>query len=157
MKTHLFNIGNENSLKSGDKADLNAWWKYNVEQNIITAGFDGEPDDRGDIIFNRRINEFDLILAYISGNGYVGVGLAGKNDTYKLLTQSEVNDPAYPALHAHQRKITWLYYILSIDNAIPACDVGGVYPVPAERLVSPAEAEIIIRAFWQNINTVINC
>ncbi|MDV6345137.1 hypothetical protein [Nitrosomonas sp. Is37] len=149
---HDFNIGNIASLRPENKHRLGDWWTYLLDKNVIVAGFDGELGDDGTRILRNRIGEGDWIFAYASEYGYVGVGLAARRETYKLLTELPVD---YLSKNPHQRDIRWLYYIESLDNAIPAKELGVHHPVPTEQSIDNDKAEKIIRAFWLNPKTII--
>ncbi|MEI6747421.1 MAG: hypothetical protein WCL34_15775 [Methylococcaceae bacterium] len=145
---HDFNIGN-----CDNRDEHQEWWKYLLDNNVIAAGFDGEPLDDGERILRKRIGEGELIFAYASldpgyhDHGYVGVGLAKSRETYKLL------DPSMP--QPHRRDIQWLYYVESLGDAMPAKEIGVPYPVSTWQSINDDKAEKILRAFWQNPKTVI--
>jgi hypothetical protein len=142
---HDFNIGNHSPK---EKEKHNDWWQYLLTNNVITAGFDGEPGDRGEIILRDNIGEGELVCAYASGHGYVGVGLAKSRETYKLLNLDYLE-------HPHHRDVQWLYYVESLDDAMPASKIGVPHPVPTWQTIDNEKAEKILRAFWQNPKTVI--
>ena len=151
---HDFNIGNIESLKEENRNDqrLGDWWIYLLNNNVIVAGFDGELDDKGTQILRERVGEGDWIFAYASEHGYLGVGLAASPRTYNLLKESP---PDYLSNNLHQRDIRWLVYVDSLDNAIPASEIGIYHPVPTEQTIGNDKSEKIVRAFWQNSKTVI--
>jgi hypothetical protein len=139
---HDFNIGN-----CDNKDEHQKWWNELLTDNVIAAGYNSELGDQGTNILCHRIARGDWVFAYASQYGYVGIGLAESRDTYKLL-DSSIPQP-------HRRDIQWLYYVESLDDAIPAKEMGVYHPVPAEQTISNDKAETILRAFLQNPKTVI--
>lgn len=142
---HDFNIGNHHPEEKEKHSD---WWKYLLDNNVIAAGFDGEAGDRGEIILKDKIGEGELVFAYASRHGYVGVGLAKSRDTYKLLDSDYIGDP-------HRRDVQWLYYVESLDDGMQAKEIDVAPPIPAWQTIDNEKAEKILRAFWQNPKTVI--
>ncbi len=136
---HDFNIGNCENKEN--------WWTYLLENNIIAAGFDGALGDQGTNILCHRVVKGDWIFAYSSTHGYVGIGLAESRDTYVLLLDTDYQP--------HRRGIQWLYYVESLNDAIPAKNMGIYHPVPTEQTISDEKAEKILRAFLQHPKTVI--
>jgi len=153
--SHDYNIGNIKSLKPENSDRLGDWWTYILTNNVIVAGFDGELGDRGTHILLNRIKEGDLIFAYASDYGYVGVGLATNSGTYKLYEENEL-PLDYLSQNHHHRGIRWLYYVESLNDAIPVSAIGGHFPMQTEQNIYNNDiAEKILREFWQNPKTVI--
>ena len=143
MNLHDVNIGNCETA-----AEHDAWWKDLLDKNIITAGFDGELGDQGTNILCRKIKKGDWIFAYASGHGYVGIGLAESLDTYELLALP-------PKEHPHRRGVRWLYYVESLNDAIPTANIGVYHPVPAHQTIDKIKGEKILKALLNNIKIVI--
>ena len=142
---HDFNIGNHHPEEKEKHSD---WWKHLLDNNVITAGFDGKAGGRGEIILKDSIGEGELVCAYASGHGYIGVGLAKSRETYKLLEPGSSH-------HPHRRDIQWLYYVESLEDGMQAKEIGVAYPVATWQTIDNEKAEKILRAFWQNPKTVI--
>lgn len=112
MVDYAVNIGNETCLISG--ASLDAWWKYNLKNNIITAGYNNTLYDRGWVLFKEKIREGDRIFAYVNKHGYVGVGIAGGPSTYRLL---HTLPPGYLSIHRHHVTVEWFCSTQNITSA----------------------------------------
>ena len=135
---HDFNIGN-----CDNKDEHQKWWKELLDDNVIAAGFNSEPLDDGERILRKRIGEGDLVFAYSSKKdgqliGYLGVGLAASPKTYKLLDDSR-SQP-------HRRDIQWLYYVESLDDAIPAGSIGVHHPRSTWNTIDNEKAAKILSA-----------
>ena len=152
MNCHEFNIGTEEALKEEyrNKNLLNDWWTYLLKQNVITLGFDSEIGDRGTYLLGTKVGEGDWVFAYANGHGFVGVGLV--NGSYEF--QGEL-PPDYLSTHHHHRSVRWLYYVESLNDAIPASEIGNFYLAAATVPISDDSAKNILKAFWQNTKTVI--
>lgn len=62
MDYYVFNIG---------KPAVSDWWTQNIKRGVITAGFEGNPEDKGAAIL-KKMNEGDWVLAFVNGRGFVG-------------------------------------------------------------------------------------
>lgn len=132
MEYHVFNIGKPHS---------NEWWRELVQREVITTGFLGEPNDRGDVILH-DMAEGDWIIAYCNRRGYVGAGIVSSIDSYVLFEQTI---PGSQSNHLHERKVDWLYTVTDIANAVTLKEVGQSAPRQTkERERDTAVAEQII-------------
>ena len=143
-----FNIGTNQSLQP--TVSLDVWWKYMVQNNIITAGFDGEAGDRGEQLLCNTLDDGDWIYAYGSEHGYIGVGLV--ESPYVLHnTTSPFN---HLATHLHERKVKWLFYISDLSNAINAHSIGVPHPQQAMQRMDNDKVKKVIQAFMKNTNVI---
>lgn len=110
---HTFNIG---------KPYANTWWQRNLEMGVITAGFDGEEGDRGDVILH-DMAEGDWVFAYANRHGFVGAGLVGTADSYRLLHERDL-PPGYESNHPHMRSVRWVHYVTDLADAVPRAEIG---------------------------------
>lgn len=129
---HIFNIGRPPSTE---------WWLQNLTRGVITAGFDGRPDDRGEVIL-RAMDEHDWIIAYANRRGFVGAGRVLGMDTYRLhedLPSGSLSD------HRHERAVQWLYAVDDVANAVTLDEAGRQQPRQTkEREANHKTAECII-------------
>lgn len=112
---HIFNIGSPPSTE---------WWLQNLTRGVITAGFDGRPGDRGDVILH-AMDEQDWIIAYANRRGFVGAGRVLGMDTYRLhadLPSGSLSD------HRHERAVQWLYAVDDVANAVTLHEAGRQQP-----------------------------
>jgi len=145
-----FNIGTIDSLQH--VATLDVWWKEMVQIGIITAGFDGELNDRGTQLLRDTLDEGDWIFAYASGHGYIGAGLAEKPETYMLHnTPSPFN---HLTTHLHERKVKWLFYIDNLANAINAHSIGVSHPAQAMQRMDNDKVKTVLQAFFNNQSVI---
>lgn len=116
--TYWHNIGSDNQ----------DWWRYLVDNGLITASFDNQPGDRGEeILRNYQIG--DTVLAYISKKGCVGYGEI-IDLKYELIENGSKDDVCpTPGHHLHRKTIKWLYF-LNVDKAIPTTQFEKEYQVP---------------------------
>jgi hypothetical protein len=82
-------------------------WACLKEQSIVSAGFDGKEDDKG----NRLLNSFipgDVLIAYANGYGAIGVAEIPKSSSsnYLLLENPIANDPV-SEYHLHRLNVEW--------------------------------------------------
>lgn len=105
MDYHIFNIGRPHTT---------AWWKENLTREVITAGYNSDPGDRGEVIL-RDMDEDDWVIAYCNGHGFVGAGIVLPIDTY-LLHDKDV--PGSLSNHRHERGIRWVYAVDDVANAV---------------------------------------
>jgi putative restriction endonuclease len=112
---HVFNIGSPHNSE---------WWAQNLDRGVITAGFDGEPGDRGEVIL-RDMDEGDWIIAYANGHGYVGAGKVQGVETYQLHSTLPVGSLSD---HHHEREVAWLYFVEDIANAITLLEARRQQP-----------------------------
>lgn len=117
MRYHIFNIG---------KPYTDRWWARNRNMGVITAGFDGLPNDRGDIILN-DMAQGDWIVAYANTHGFVGAGIVAGPETYRLLSTSEL-PPEYESTHRHLRNITWIHTVVHLNEAVTLSQAGRQAP-----------------------------
>ena len=117
MRYHIFNIG---------RPYTNEWWQRNREMGVITAGYDGEEGDRGDVILH-DIAEGDWVFAYANRYGFVGAGIVGPASSYRLIEQHEL--PAgYEADHRHFRSVNWIHSVIDLSDAVPLSQIGRQAP-----------------------------
>jgi 5-methylcytosine-specific restriction endonuclease McrA len=128
MRFHAFNIG---------KPHIDAWWARNRQLGIITAGFSGQPGDRGDVLLH-QMDEGDWVLAYSNGHGFIGAGRVGPVSTYRLMAVNEL-PPGWEATHRHFRQVDWVHAVASLVEAIPAEAAGRQAPRQTKELL-PADA-----------------
>lgn len=115
MAYHVFNIG---------RPPTTAWWQQNLARRVITAGFEGEAGDRGDQ-FLRGMEEGDWILAYCIGHGFVGAGVVGTIQSYRL---HPAPPPGSLSDHRHERDVDWRYAVQDVADAISLADAGTHAP-----------------------------
>jgi len=115
MEYHLFNIGSPYS---------NEWWHELRQRGVITAGYDGEPGDRGEVIL-RDMAEGDWLIAYCNQRGYIGAGVVESDDSYLLHNQDITGSLSN---HRHERGVTWLYVVDDIARAVSLREVGQSAP-----------------------------
>jgi len=102
---HVFNIG---------QPPTSEWWGQNLKRGVITAGFDGEEGDRGDVVLN-DMAEGDMVLAYANGHGFVGVGYVLAPDTYRL--HAQVPRGSFSD-HQHERGVRWIHFVTDVADAV---------------------------------------
>jgi hypothetical protein len=124
MRFHTFNIG---------KPHIDAWWARNWQLGVITAGFSGEPGDRGDVLLH-QMEEGDWVIAYSNGHGFVGAGRVGSVATYRLLSVGEL-PVGWESTHRHLRHVDWVHAVASLGEAIPADEVGRQAPRQTKELL----------------------
>lgn len=107
MRYHIFNIGHPYT---------NEWWQRNREMGVITAGFDGEIGDRGDVILH-DMTEGDWVFAYANRYGIVGAGVVGAPASYRLLDRHDLPD-GYESDHCHFKSVNWLHYVIDLSDAV---------------------------------------
>ncbi|WP_208456456.1 HNH endonuclease [Burkholderia pseudomultivorans] len=93
---------------------------------VITAGFDGEEGDRGDVILH-DMTEGDWVFAYANRHGFVGAGIVGPANSYRLLDQHQMPD-GYEADHRHFRSVDWVHYVIDLSDAVPLSEIGRHAP-----------------------------
>ncbi len=152
MNCYEFNIGTEEALKEEyqNKNRLHDWWAYLLDEGVITLGFDSEIGDRGTLILRDTIGKGDWIFAYANRHGFVGVGLVTGDYDFK-----EELPLDYLSGHCHHRGVRWLYYVESLNDAIPANEIGSFFLAAASMPISDDSAKNILKAFWQHTKTVI--
>lgn len=132
---HAFNIG---------KPNTEAWWARNVAMGVITAGFDNTPGDRGDSILH-AMGAGDWVLAYAKGFGFVGAGIAGSSESYRIIPEMALPAGYESPTHRQLRDVTWLHWIPQLSDAVSR-DEAGFHPVATKAKISDrAAAENIIR------------
>lgn len=104
MAYYRFNIGKQASI---------AWWEKNLAEGIITTGFDDKPGLGEKTLLD--LEEGDVLIAYASNYGFVGVGNVLGEDTYR-----EHATAPWPRLssHRHQRGVIWRYAIRDFGLAV---------------------------------------
>lgn len=115
MEYHIFNIGSPYT---------NSWWSELRRRGVITAGFDSEAGDRGEVIL-RDMAEGDWLIAYCNGRGYIGAGIVSPIDTYVL---HDKNVPGSLSNHRHERGVAWINAIDDIANAVSLAEVKQSAP-----------------------------
>lgn len=137
MAFYSFNIGKPR----GRRKDMPTWWRYNVDEDVITAGFDAETGDRGDKILN-ELQTGDWVLAYANSYGYVGAGQVLDEDTYFLHDEP----PSILSDHQHERGVRWLYVVPNLSDAVSPALVGVHAPRNTrEHLANPVGEELLSR------------
>lgn len=115
MAYQVFNIG---------APATTAWWQQNLDRGVITAGWEGDPGDRGEVVL-RDMDEGDWVLAYVNGHGFVGAGIVESEDTYFL-------HPDVPAAsesdHQHERAVRWVHVVQDISHAVTTAEAGRQAP-----------------------------
>jgi hypothetical protein len=101
-----------------------AWWQQNLVRGVITAGFNSQPGDRGEVIL-RRLSEGDGVVAYCSEHGFVGVGFVGSASAYKLHQVSPIGSLSN---HRHERAVDWQYSVSDVSQAITLTEAGRHAP-----------------------------
>lgn len=136
-KYYLFNIG---------KPPTDAWWQRNIVQEVITAGFDNEPEDKGEKILKHTLAEGDWIIAYANRYGAVGVGRVAPSSTYRLLEPGKISTGREEPYHWHRRGVTWIYFVHSLVDAVPPRELGSkAYRSTTSRIKDQDDARRIIQ------------
>ncbi|MFJ4193383.1 HNH endonuclease [Pseudomonas sp. NPDC089534] len=132
MAYYVFNIG---------LPAITEWWTQNLNRKVITAGYAGQPGDRGDVILN-QLATGDWIIAYVNQHGYVGAGIVQGDETYRLhpqLPDGSLSD------HRHERAVDWRYFIEDVGDAVSIHEADRQQPRQTkESIGSQALAERII-------------
>lgn len=115
MAYHAFNIG---------KPATSAWWAQNIARGVITAGFNGSPEDKGELKL-RQMDEGDWVLAFANGHGYVGAGRIQGAETYRL---HAAPPPGSLSDHRHERKVDWIYYVENVEQAVTVAEANSHAP-----------------------------
>ena len=137
MAYHIFNIGAPNTA---------AWWQENLHRGVITAGWDGDPGDRGEVVL-RDMDEGDWVLAYVSGHGFVGAGIVGSEDTYFLHPTPLKNSES---THQHERAVRWTHAVQDVSQAVTATESSRQAPRQTkERERNDASAKTIMALLAQ--------
>lgn len=132
MSYHIFNIG---------RPPTSDWWLQNLQRGVITAGYDAEPGDRGDVILH-DMDAGDWVIAYANSHGFVGAGIVLSTDSYKL--HSAIPEGSM-SNHRHERGVRWSHYVLDVENAVTLSEAGRHAPRQTkEREGNAALAEKII-------------
>lgn len=132
MAYYVFNIGRPATTE---------WWVENLDRKVVTAGYDGQPGDRGDVILN-QLDVGDWIIAYANGHGYVGAGVVLGVETYRLHPQRLEGSCSD---HRHERAVDWRYFVEDVSDAISINDAARQQPRQTkERIDSAEHAERII-------------
>lgn len=113
MATHVFNIGEPYN---------NTWWAQNVKMGVITAGWDGEPGDRGTEVM-QALAEGDWIIAFANRSGYIGYGQVMAGRTYEILLDKDLPKD-WTSHHRHIRGVRWDHVIEKLADGIHP-DVAG--------------------------------
>ncbi|MED5607870.1 HNH endonuclease signature motif containing protein [Pseudomonas sp. JH-2] len=132
MAYYIFNIGLPATTE---------WWSQNLDRKVITAGFEGQPGDRGDVILN-QLAAGDWVIAYVNRHGYVGAGIVLGDETYQLhseLPNGSLSD------HLHERSVDWRYFVEDVNAAISIYEADRQQPRQTkESIDSKVHAERII-------------
>jgi hypothetical protein len=132
MAYYVFNIGLPATTE---------WWAQNLDRKVITAGFDGELGDRGNVILN-QLAPGDWVIAYVNRHGYVGAGIVRGYETYRLhlqLPNGSLSD------HRHERAVDWRYFVEDVSDAVSIHEADRQQPRQTkESIDSEAHAERII-------------
>jgi hypothetical protein len=135
MNYHIFNIG---------QPATSEWWAQNLRRGVITAGFEGDAGDRGEVILS-DMSEGDWVIAYANGHGFVGAGRVGHG--YKLhdeLPAGSLSD------HLHERQVTWADAVTDVRRAVTTTEAGRQAPRQTkEREANPVVAEHILALLHQ--------
>ncbi|MFQ6556011.1 HNH endonuclease [Pseudomonas sp. Lb2C1-1] len=115
MDYHIFNIGSPY---------INEWWSELRQRGVITAGYFGDPGDRGDVILH-DMAEGDWLIAYCNKRGYVGAGIVSDIGSYVLYDEDV---PGSLSDHRHERGVSWLYTVENIANAVTLDEVSQSAP-----------------------------
>lgn len=113
MNYYIFNIG---------LPATSEWWAQNLARGVITAGFEGDVGDRGEVIL-KDMSAGDWVIAYANGHGYVGVGRIGYG--YKL---HNALPPGSLSDHLHERLVTWTDAVIDVRNAVTIAQAGRHAP-----------------------------
>lgn len=144
MAYHVFNIGAPNTTD---------WWQENLDRGVITAGWDGDPGDRGELVL-RDMDEGDWVLAYANGHGYVGVGIVESEDSYYL---HPARLPHSESDHQHERAVRWIHAVQDISRAVTITEAGRQAPRQTkERERDAVKSESIIALLAQRVSDDIS-
>lgn len=142
MAYHVFNIG---------APATTAWWQENLDRGVITAGWEGDPGDRGEVVL-RDMDEGDWVLAYVNGHGFVGVGTVKSQDTYSLHPVVPANSESD---HQHERAVQWMHVVQDVNQAVSTADAGRQAPRQTkERERNKVVAETIIALLAERAGSV---
>jgi hypothetical protein len=137
MTTHVFNIGQPYN---------DEWWAQNVAMGVITAGWEGEPGDKGTDVM-ATLNEGDTIIAFANGVGYLGYGEVLAGSTYEILKDKDL-PVGWASVHRHIRGVRWEHVILHLEDGIRPNVAGRAAPrntreaIPDEKLAEQLTAKI---------------
>lgn len=121
------------------------WWKYNIENKVITAGFDNAKGDRGEEILKNYIKG-DIVFAYISQKGCVGYGII-EDDEYKLVENKEDRDKisSHGCDNYHMKSISWKAVIPDINKSISSNELrkefGIAHPIQTSSIIKNGNIE----------------
>jgi len=113
MNYHIFNIG---------QPATSEWWAQNLARGVITAGFEGDAGDRGEVIL-KDMSAGDWVIAYANGHGYIGAGRVGYG--YKLLDALPAGSLSD---HLHERVVTWTDAVTDVRDAVTIAEAGRHAP-----------------------------
>lgn len=133
MSYFSFNIG---------KPNIDAWWTQNIELGVVTAGFSGQPGDRGDTLLH-QLEEGDWVIAYSNGHGFVGAGRVGPASSYRLLSPQGL-PPGWLSTHRHLRDVEWIYVVATLAEGIPANAIKRQAPRHTKELLQELAAIQVI-------------
>jgi hypothetical protein len=103
------------------------WWTFLKDTSKITAGFDGAPNDPGEVLLRSYIAN-DRVVAYASGFGAVGWGEIEK-PVYTLIQPGSTDD-FLKGDQLHRLSVRWRATASSLNQAVPAKEIFtelGIY------------------------------
>ena len=138
---YWFNIGVSEESK----------WETLKEKQIIIAGFEHKPGDRGDKLLNSFIDK-DRIVAYSSRNGAVGYGIIDK-DKKEIYSLTDAGDGLGTL---HRLNIRWIAKANSLEEGISSKDIKknfGIYhPVQTSSAIDDEKGEKLIKAIEEKFH-----
>ncbi|WP_339690270.1 hypothetical protein [uncultured Pseudoalteromonas sp.] len=131
-------------------------WACLKEKSIVSAGFDGTKDDKGDRLLNSFIPG-DVLIAYANSYGAIGVAEIPNtsSSTYKLLKKPIANDPV-SEYHLHRLNVEWKYktddnFSGSITPADARNQFNIHHPYTTSCSIESGKAKRLIRALKGNL------
>ena len=109
-------------------SDDSNWLAYLYDSGQISASFNNQECDRGEVILKNYISG-DVVFAYVSGIGCLGYGKIKGNGKYKLIKQGSDGDVFDPSgLHLHRLPIEWKAF-LPENKAITAKELREKFEI----------------------------
>jgi len=136
----------QNYWHNNSKKPNKDWWLYLIKNNVISASYDNQPGDRGEIILKKYIKD-DIVFAYFSKIGCVGYGRIDKGYHGYQLIEKNSKDDKYPkaGYHLHRLSIKWISCIKNFDNAISSKELKEkfniAHPIQTSSTIKKGDVE----------------
>jgi HNH endonuclease len=145
------NIGNNSNIKYAwatflEDHGYDRWWNYLVSNGQLSASFDNEPGDRGEIILG-GYEAGDVVIAYASECGAIGWGIVVK-PVYEYV-QRDHDEFSKSGFHRHRLNgIKWQSCSPTLRNAVSATEMrerfGLHFPIQTKSMVPREKAQALI-------------